>query len=109
MFVYGSPPVASWYAQKPAFGKPSGWVPCGLTTMMFTLCPDTLKCAAPFLASPAMAPADMLPGALAALSTQVPLSTEPVNVGCSPLPVYCEVTRDQASLDWPSPVKNFVR
>src|SRR5205814_4819085 len=111
MFVYGRPPVMSWYAQKPAFGKPSGWVLCGLTTMMFVLVLfGALKWARPLRASAAICPADIFLGALAALSTQVPLSTVLLpNVGCLPCPVYCEVTVDQWSWLRPSPWKYFVR
>ena len=87
MFVYGRPPVMSWYAQKPAFGKPSGWVLCGLTTMMFVLVLfGALKWARPLRASAAICPADIFLGALAALSTQVPLSTVLLpNVGFLPV------------------------
>lgn len=92
-------------------GQPSGEVPCGLsTTICASVSPATPKWSAALSASAAMSYCCEEAGAGAALSTQLPPSTGPLNVG--PVPeesVYCEVMADQVSWLVPRPWKSLVR
>src|SRR5205085_10420076 len=98
----------SCQAQKPVLGNPSGLVPLGLTTKMFTSGPETPNCAAALSASAAMSAWLADCGAGAESSTQVPPSTEPLNVTGLPLPsVYCVMDADQPSLASPRPLNRL--
>src|SRR5487761_1245002 len=100
--------VKSCQAQNPAFGKPSGFVPLGLSTTIWMLSPATPKCCAAVTASAARSAWVADCGAALPLSTQEPASTDPPNEGPWPLlSVYCELIVDQLSPDPPSPATKF--